>query len=135
MKSKIKDNSHIGCVVLFVITAVLFVVYSIPKLRQQEVKSQNKLEKQDFGQYVYLDRAFVLHTKNGCKAVYKDHNMQAVRPVLIDNVTRNNLDRICSQCVTEGQLDFMMGYLKAKEEVYELATDSIVDDYDPDTEP
>ena len=103
--------------------------------KSEQSETVRKEKKDELGQYVYLDRAFVLHTKNGCKAVYKDHNMQAVRPVLIDNVTRNNLNRICSQCVTEEQLDFIMGYLKAKEEVHELTIDSVVNDYDPDTEP
>lgn len=125
---------------LFFVILVVFISATISSCSSNNKKSEQsetvrKEKKDELGQYVYLDRAFVLHTKNGCEAVYKDHNMQAVRPVLIDNVTRNNLDRICSQCVTEGQLDFMIGYLKAKEEVYELATDSIVDDYDPDTEP
>lgn len=128
---------------LFFIILVVSISATISSCSSNNKKSEQpeqsetvrKEKKDELGQYVYLDRAFVLHTKNGCEAVYKDHNMQVVRPVLIDNVTRNNLDRICSQCVTEGQLDFMMGYLKAKEEVYELAPDSTVDDYDPDTEP
>lgn len=41
--SGIKENFHIGCVVLFIIVAILFVAYSIPKLRQQESKTQHKL--------------------------------------------------------------------------------------------
>lgn len=41
--SGIKENFHIGCVVLFIIVAILFVAYSIPKLRQQESKTQQKL--------------------------------------------------------------------------------------------
>ena len=38
-----KENSHIGCIVLFIIVAVSFVVYSIPKLKQQGSKTQHKL--------------------------------------------------------------------------------------------
>ena len=38
-----KENSHMGCIVLFIIIAVLFVFYSVPKLRHQESKKQHKL--------------------------------------------------------------------------------------------
>lgn len=102
------------------------------KSTSQQEKANESKKDPVLGEYVYLDRAFVLHTKNGCKAVYKDHNIQEVCPITIDDVTRNNLRRVCSQCVTEEQLILMSEYISAKEEAFE--TDTIAGDYDPDVE-
>lgn len=55
--------------------------------------------------YVYLDRAGILHTKNGCKAVTKIYGgNQPVKPLRAENITKEMLNNICSQCVTENQL-------------------------------
>lgn len=77
------------------------------------------------GTYIYLDNGYVLHTKNGCKAVFKNHNMQAVRPIPVEDVSEAYLKRVCSQCVTEEQLSILHALIAAKGEV----TDSVVDEY------
>jgi len=77
------------------------------------------------GMYVYLDNGYVLHTKNGCKAVFKNKNMQAVRPIPVEDVSEAYLRRVCSQCVTEEQLSMLHALTAAKEEL----TDSVVDEY------
>ena len=56
------------------------------------------------GKYVYIDRAGVLHTKQGCSAVYKEHEMQEVRPVELSLLVEKRLEKVCSQCVSESQL-------------------------------
>ena len=38
-----KDNYHIGCIVMFIIVAILFVVYSVPQLKQTDVDNKPKL--------------------------------------------------------------------------------------------
>ena len=113
--------------VVLSLLAVSFSCVSCSKGTSRSEKSAKTEKEPELGTYVYLDRAFVLHTKNGCKAVYKDHNMQEVRPLTIDEVTRNRLERVCSQCVTEEQIILMSEYLSAKEEAFD--TDSISVDY------
>ena len=103
------------------------------KKAKQEPKERAKTEK-GIGLYVYFDRAWVLHTKNGCKAVFKDHNMQEVRPVKPTDLKMENLKRVCSQCVTEYQLIELEGLIEAKMEVDALEGDSVAAEYDPDTE-
>lgn len=103
---------------------------------RQEPKETRKTENEGIGLYVYLDRAWVLHTKNGCKAVYKDHNMQEVKPVKPEEVTRKNLMRVCSQCVTESQLLELEGIVEAVHVVESMQTDTAAAEvgYDPDRE-
>lgn len=61
--------------------------------------------------YVYIDYAWVLHTKNNCRAVYKDHGAQAVRPVKVEDVDLERLDRVCSQCTTPNQIEELREYI------------------------
>ncbi len=59
--------------------------------------------------YIYIDRSGVLHTQNGCKAVTKIYGgNQPVKPLRAENVTKEMLDNICSQCVTEKQLQYLL---------------------------
>lgn len=119
-------------VLSFVILSLLAVsvsCISCSKGTSRPEESVKKEKEPELGTYVYLDRAFVLHTKNGCKAVYKDHNMQEVRPLTFDEITRDRLKRVCSQCVTEEQLILLSEYLLAKEEAFK---DSVAVDYDSD---
>lgn len=53
----------------------------------------------DLGDYVYIDLMDVLHVKQDCKAVARDHNAQPVEPVPLSKVTDGMLDDICSRCV------------------------------------
>ena len=103
---------------------------------KQEPKETQKTEKEGIGLYVYIDGAWVLHTKNSCKAVYKDHNMQEVRPVKPEEVTKANLKRVCSQCVSESQLLELEGSVEAVQVAESMQTDTVAAevDYDPDRE-
>ncbi len=38
-----KDNFHIGCILFFIAGVVLFIMYSVPILKQQNAQEQNKL--------------------------------------------------------------------------------------------
>lgn len=117
-------------------TLLLFILLALflscnRKSQPKESSRSEKKEVINLGAFVYIDRASVLHTRTGCKAVFKDHSMQVVHPSQIEDVVRGDLDRICSQCVTEDQLSILMGYVAAKEKSY---SDSIVSqtiiDYD-----
>ena len=92
-----------AAIVLFVlsVTILCFLIKSKQPIR--EVAQIEKIEK--IGQYVYIDYARVLHTQQGCRAVYKDHNMQVVNPVSPEELTEWNLSRVCSQCVTPEQIE------------------------------
>ena len=107
-------------------------ILSCSEKKIHSTKESAKPEKEEIGYYVYFDRAWVLHTKNGCKAVYKDHNMQEVRPVKPLDITRSNLKRVCSQCVSESQIIELEELIKAKEVAEILEADSVV--YDPDAD-
>lgn len=100
-----------------------------------KVPTKEPVRKVDcLGIFVYIDGAGVLHTKNGCRAVFKDHSMQVVRPVEITEVSEYNLRRICSQCVTESNILHLKDLIKAKEVTSEYEGDSTVAEYDTNTE-
>lgn len=91
MKSKISE---------ILLAFIICCTYSCSDKPKSEKSGSGKI-----GKYVYIDEANILHTKTKCSAVYKDHNSQAVKPILTNDVTYDNLKQICSQCVTEKQLD------------------------------
>lgn len=72
---------------------------------QKKEQITQKVQKPLIGKYLYIDNANVLHTKNGCKAVFKDRNMQMVNPVDPVCLSFESLNRVCSRCVTEEQID------------------------------
>ena len=119
-----------------IILAMLLLAFTIScsnKDTKQDIKDPVKTE-EGIGVYVYLDRARVLHTKNGCKAVFKEHNMQEVRPVKPTDLKMENLKRVCSQCVTEHQLIELEGLIEAELDARALESDTIAAEYDPDTD-
>lgn len=100
------------------------------KTKPKEDNTEKAGSKDGVGLYVYIDVAGVLHVKNGCKSVYKDRGMQVVRPVDPVDVTRSNLNRICSQCVTEGNIVQLKAIISAREQTYDYdIQDSIALDY------
>ena len=42
-----KNNSHIGCIVAFVIAVIVFIAFSVPKLKEQEAKRAVDQERRD----------------------------------------------------------------------------------------
>ena len=104
---------------------IVLVVVSCNSNTPKKELSKPDAKEPPLGTYIYLDNGYVLHTKNGCKAVFKNHNMQAVRPIPVEDVSEAYLKRVCSQCVTEEQLSILHALIAAKEEV----TDSVVDEY------
>lgn len=115
------------------ILLMMLVISCSEKKVKQEPKEPARTE-DGIGLYVYLDRARVLHTKNGCKAVFKDHNMQEVRPVKPADLKMENLKRVCSQCVTEYQLIELEGLIEAQIDADALRGDTVAAEYDPDTD-
>lgn len=51
---KLKDNWHIGCIILFVLLAVSFIVCSIPKFKQKEVENTYKPTKDELERAMYI---------------------------------------------------------------------------------
>lgn len=118
----------------FLLYACLVLMYLSCSGGKTKSTTNNPSKKVDsLGIYVYIDGAGVLHTKNGCGAVFKDHSMQVVRPVETIEVSEYNLRRICSQCVTEDNLLYLKDIVKAKEIVSEYEADTLAADYNPDT--
>ena len=118
---------------ILVILVLMVILSCSEKKTKQEVKEPVKTE-EGIGLYVYFDRAWVLHTKNGCKAVYKDHNMQEVRPVKPTELKKEKLKRVCSQCVTEHQLIELEGLIEAEMDAETIEGRNLDTGYDPDTD-
>lgn len=57
------------------------------------------------GKFVYFDADHILHSQPKCSAVLKYNNAQPVTPVKVEDVHQRQLEKICSQCVTEKQLE------------------------------
>lgn len=43
----LKENGHIGCIVLFILAAVAFVIFSIPRLKEMEARQNIEKERRD----------------------------------------------------------------------------------------
>lgn len=87
--------------IVFVILMSMFVFSCSTKKMNHDCHENDTLRK-----YVYVDKANVVHTNNGCKSVYKYHSMQSVEPVSPNSLwVESVLDKVCSQCVSEKQID------------------------------
>ena len=101
-------------------------------------KSSNKQDKGSdevhIGKYVYLDNREVLHLRTGCKAVFKVQNMQQVNPVEPMCLSFDALNWVCSQCVTEQDIDSLKKifgeYRQSYNNVGDLYEDLISKNYD-----
>lgn len=119
----------ISCLPICILATIMFSCNS-GKTKLKEDSPEKTKPKDGVGLYVYIDVAGVLHVKNGCKAVYKDRSMQVVRPVNPVDVLRSNLNRICSQCVTEDNIVQLEAIISAREQTPELYyQDSVGSDY------
>ena len=100
----------------------------------EKPKTEKKSDNKDFlGRYVYEDRGHILHTKNGCKAVYRIPTVgtQPVTAIDVETIYRIDYSRICSQCVTPEQLEMLSMIAKINREEHEY-TDSFAAEYDED---
>lgn len=89
---------------------------------ETEVSKGRKKKDDGIGEYIYRDKNRVLHTKNGCKAVYKDHGSQPVDVIRKEAVTEYYLENVCSQCVTDKH------YNELKEIIYQRDINGRYDD-------
>lgn len=97
---------------------ILFVCFLWPS------KSTREPAEKKIGRYLYIDNANVLHTKNGCSAVYKERSMQPVEPILKEELNRQSLRRVCSKCVSEKQLDSLRWYVEYTDEGNDIDKDT-----------
>lgn len=97
-------------------------------------------KQQDMDDYVYIDLMDVLHTKQDCKAVAREHNAQPVEPVPLSKVTSGMLDRICSRCVGREEYTALQALAddaqgknedNTSESQDSIATDSVDEYYSP----
>ncbi len=69
-------------------------------------------------QFAFIDRADILHTKSKCKAVFKTSGgSQVVKPVAFPLIKRENLEKVCSQCVTSEDLNNILVYIRKEEDL------------------
>lgn len=89
--------------------------------QKKEVKRKSS-DKPLVGNYIYYDKAGILHTRSGCKSVYKVPNIgtRPVRAKAIAGIWDVDLNNICSQCVTTDQLEFLVATAKANLESAEI---------------
>ena len=99
--------------------------------KPQTEKKKKSDDKDRIGRYVYEDRGHVLHTKSGCKAVFKIPNIgtQPVTAIETEKILSIDYSMICSQCVTSDDLEYLSLIIKFNQEKDNLA-DSIAVDYD-----
>ena len=100
-------HSHKTIWFLIILTGIVIVGMLLNMLWSAKDQHYTPKEKDKIEKCIYVDMASTLHTKEKCTAIFKTHNMQAVRPIYIDEVTVDALEKICSQCVTEEQLDLL----------------------------
>lgn len=81
----------------------------------------NRVQGKVVGDFVYIDLARVLHSKDGCTAVLKERNTQPVTPKKTEEVTIGDIEKICSRCVTGEQYVL----LKALAESNQLGKDTV----------
>lgn len=100
----------------------------------EKPKTEKKSDNKDhIGKYVFEDRGHILHTKNGCKAVYKipTVGMQPVTAIDVETIISIDYSRICSQCVTSDDLEYLSAIAKIHREEQEY-TDSVPAEYNED---
>lgn len=120
----VKKFTTVVCVCILVLFTVLICACDSQRPKK---RTSDKV-----GKFVYVDIAGVLHVKNGCKAVYKDHGEQEVRPYTLHSLKRENLNKICSQCVSEKHLTEL---IKISERNYrDSCMNEQAVEYDPDRE-
>ena len=106
------EKKNRGMIFVYWVLILFFVVFTFYKCSCHDVKETLKCNKskaesekhKDIGDYVYIDFRGILHTKNGCQAVYKDHGAQPVSVTCVKDMDEIDFSKICSQCVTDMQL-------------------------------
>lgn len=109
--------------------AIYFVMPSKNKtvVQQQYTKEETIEKKSIIGKYIYVDKSMVLHTKNGCKAVFKDNSTQTVTPVEPQCLSNAHLAKVCSQCVSEEQIECLKDTFDKYRESYGRIGDLYID--------
>lgn len=109
--------------------AIYFVMPNKNKtvVQQQDTKEETIEKKSIIGKYIYVDKSMVLHTKNGCKAVFKDNSTQTVTPVEPQCLSNAHLAKVCSQCVSEEQIECLKDTFDKYRESYGRIGDLYID--------
>lgn len=100
---------------------VMFGGIVLYQCNHKEIVEDDQVQEKIVGDFVYIDLARVLHTKNRCSAVLKERNTQPVTPKKTEDVTVGDIEKICSQCVTGEQYVL----LKALAESNQLGKDTV----------
>ena len=116
------------------IALCMFIMFSCGNKEKEMPQNKKKSDKKEvLGKYVYEDRGHILHTKSGCKAVYKIPNV-GTKPVTVieaEMILSIDYNNICSQCVTPEQLD-MLSLIIEKNKESEESADTVAIDNDED---
>ena len=80
--------------------AVVMIFFAIIK-DLYKGKLENKLP---FNTYLFIDAAGVLHSISDCDGIAKSRTQINATPCPIDSIKKENIDKICSRCITEEQL-------------------------------
>jgi hypothetical protein len=126
-KENIKSSNTSNLSVFHYITLfnlLLTVILLVCVLWPSNTKSYSKKATNNIGKYIYVDRANVIHIKSGCKAVFKKQESQYVTPIPKDELTKKQLEKVCSQCINEKQLDSLRWYVEYTDEGHDLDKDT-----------
>lgn len=122
-----KERNRYLAILIIVLPFLLVAGFYMFRKQPKEGKLQESLPTSSsplgLGEYIYMDRMGVLHTKNGCTSVFKDRGAKPVHPVIVSDVSRSNIASICSQCVTEEQYSLLKALAESNEIDEENNTD------------
>jgi len=119
-----KRNRYLAILIIvlpFLLVAGFYMFRNQPKEGKPQ---ENPLTSSSpLGEYIYMDRMGVLHTKSGCTSVFKDRGAKPVNPVSVTDISIQNIASICSQCVTEEQYSLLKALAESNEIGKENSTD------------
>lgn len=80
--------------------AVFSLVVAVATFVKYKISNTDK--EPPFEMYVFVDRVGVLHTSSECKGIKPSREADAIK---IQDLQKIHLQKICSRCITEEQLE------------------------------
>lgn len=120
-----KERNRYLAILIIVLPFLLVAGFYMYRCQPTKESPQESLpaSSKPLGEYIYMDRMGVLHTKNGCTSVFKDRGAKPVNPVSVTDISIRNIASICSQCVTEEQYSLLKALAESNEIEKENSTD------------
>ncbi len=92
-------------IIVLIVFVGIFLITIMLKTNNQE---RATITKSIFNPYVFMDGADVIHSNANCIGIAKPTKDFKVLPFMADSVTKDNLSKICSRCITEDQFTYLI---------------------------